>query len=143
MENNSYFQKAHFLNNFRETFLVEKSGKEIKEKVSISLQKEVDEITKYRTELEILKGKIGEEPTKKCDHYWLADGFDDKIENLPMVYDIKDTQCNEDLKYDYNYIVIRLIECIIEKVMMQTILNSYPDNKVYKLTLKEASMLGF
>lgn len=159
MENNiGYFEKSHFLNNFRETFLIEKTGKEIKEKVAIVLQKENDEIEKYKIELDLLKSQIKEDPTEKFDNYYLIDGFEDKIEAIPLMYPWssccetndsvefvgeKEPEEIQKLKNKYNSQVNRLVECMIEGIMMQTVLISYPDKKVFKLTLKEASLLGF
>lgn len=159
MENNiGYFEKSHFLNNFHETFLIEKTGKEIKEKVAIVLQKENNEIEKYKIELDLLKSQIKEDPTEKFDNYYLIDGFEDKIEVIPLIYPWssccetsdsiefvgeKEPEEIQKLKNEYNSKVNKLVECMIEMVMMQTVLISYPDKKVFKLTLKEASLLGF
>lgn len=160
MENNiGYFEKSHFLNNFRETFLVEKTGKEVKEKVTIVLQKENSEIEKYKLELDSLKSQIKEEPTNKFDNYYLIDGFEDKIGEIPLIYQLQSTcpEVNDPvefvgekdpteitaLKHKYDNLVHKLVECMIERSMMQTILTSYPDKKLFKLTLKEASLLGF
>ena len=153
-------EKSHIIDNFRETFLVDKSGREIKEKILVVLQKEQEEISKYNTQLETLKIKIGEDPTEntKETYYYLLDGFEDKVGDVPFHYKEKGvTDITEqpiyttdkpleaiwETKREYNCIVRKLVDCMIEIAMINTVLNSYPDNKMYKLTLREATILGF
>lgn len=156
MNKETYFQKSHFINNFRETFLVEKTGKEIKEKVLNIIAKEELEIVEYKTKLISLKNEIKEEPDVNANeiYYYQIEGFEDKIKEMPLIYKIElqreDSYVGEkplndicELKSNYNNTVFRLINCYIELVMLNTIMSSYPDNKLYKLTLKEASLLGF
>jgi len=152
-------QKSHLLYNFNNTFFVEKLGKEIKEKVLIVLQKEQQELTQYKATMEALKVQVGEEPTSpiKDSFGWKMDGFEDKIEcnfNIYKIEGLKECDLGDyvtdkpveealKLKDQYNVAAGRALDCSIEIAMINTILNSYPDNKSYKLTLKEATILGF
>lgn len=151
-------EKSHLLYGFGDSFLVEKSGKEIKEKLLIILEKEKQEVSEYKIKLETLQIKIGEEPTKsvKDVFYWEIDGNEDLIGELPLVYDCdeeievensyvtdKPIEDVQKLKQEYKSNISKLIGCLKEIKLINTVLTSYPDDKKYKLSLREVSMLGF
>lgn len=149
-------QKSHFLNNFNSSFLVEKKGSEIKERLGSIFEKYQRDSVACRAEIEALKTKIGEDPTVSLEesYDWLIDGFEEKLGELPFLYlspkpvveeYVTDKSIEEllELKGEYDSKVIKYVEGLIEIELIRTILNSYPDNKTYKLTVKEASILGF
>lgn len=155
-------EKAHLLYGFSNTLLIDKSGKEIKEKLVVVLEKYQQEVSAQKVELETLKIKIGEDPGTlfKESQGWRIDGFEDKLGALPLLYPEEELKIGDTLtssgyvtdkpfedicklKYEYNNKAKNLVDTLMEIELVKTILNSYPDNKMYKLTVKEASMLGF
>jgi len=149
---------------YSEKLGIKKTGKEIKEKFKANLQKEQSECNELKAKLGVLKTKIGEEPTKKCD-YWQIDAYEDKGIDIPLVYDYSQMKGEEkispiaetlvvetesqpkenitDLMYKYNDIVRKYIDCQKEILQINTILNNYKDTDIYQLTISQATVLGF
>lgn len=148
---------------YSEKLGIKKTGKEIKEKFKINLDKEKSELNELKSKLSTLKTKIGEEPTKKCD-YWQIESYEDKGIDIPLVYDYSymtekvaydqaETQLligetpkvenTSKLRYEYNEIVRKYIDCQKEILQINTILNNYKDTDVYQLTISQATVLGF
>ena len=152
-------EKSHLLYGFGDSFLVEKTGKEIKEKLSIVLEKEKQEVSEYKVKLEALKTKIGEEPTKsaKDNYYYSIDGNEDILAEVPLTYErnrnlqLVDTEYVTDkpveevwkFKDEYDSYICKLIDCLREIKLINTILTNYPDDKKYKLPLRDIQKLGF
>lgn len=149
---------------YSEKLGIKKTGKEIKEKFKANLQKEQSEASELKAKLGVLKTKIGEEPTKKCD-YWGLDAYEDKGIDVPLVYDYSQMKGEEkmspiaetlvvetesqpkenltSLMYQYNDTVRKYIDCQKEILQINTILNNYKDTDVYQLTISQATVLGF
>ncbi len=157
MENNVFFEKSAFLNNMRDTFTIEKTGKEVKEKVSTLIGKANAKIEGLRLKKEIIRTKIGEDPTKKYLDYYYVSYPDDSID-LPLIYDTNSglvsseeitpviSEVPEDfkkLKYEYNDLSRECVDTRYDLLAMKTIIDSCSDNKVYKFSLNEARSLGF
>lgn len=162
---NGDIEKSHFGKfSYSEKLGIKKTGKEIKEKFKANLQKEQSEANELKAKLGVLKTKIGEEPTKKCD-YWQIDVYEDKGIDIPLVYDYSQMKGEEkmspiaetlvvetesqpkenitNLMYKYNEIVRKYIDSQKEILQINTILNNYKDTDVYQLTISQATVLGF
>lgn len=144
-------------------FVISKKGSEIKTKLKLMLEKEVQESTIYYNKAMAIAAKIGCEPTKSAQefYYYLVDGWEDKIGNIPNVYDYESVceSCNSDLslsvpsepksgdirqlKDEYNYSIRQWIETKREQAMLNTMINNLSDTKEYDLTVREAVILGF
>ena len=163
-ENND-IEKSHLGEfSYSEKLGIKKTGKEIKEKFKANLQKEQSEASELKAKLGVLKTKIGEEPTKKCD-YWGLDAYEDKGLDIPLVYDYSQMKGEEkmspiaetlvveaesqpkenitEMQYKYNDVVRKYIDCQKEILQINTILNNYKDADVYQLTISQATVLGF
>jgi len=153
IEDQDLIEKSH-INEFvyNEDMKVSKTGKELKEKFQEQIKGEVEEIREYSTKIQELLQKIGEQPTKKVDEIWYyrVDGWEDKLPILPMIFGDGYASINEGDgsgvkgdKYEYDQLVGRLIDCNIEIIMLNTMIENMKDNKEYKLTVRQAAMLGF
>lgn len=149
-------QKSH-INEFvfNDNFSVAKTGLELKKKFEEQLKMEIEEIKgNSRKASECLK-EIGEQPTESFEdeYYWVIDGYEDKIQQLPMVFksggEIVDTKYSnqertiQDKKYDYNGLAHKIVDGMIEIIHLNTLINSMIDGKTYKLNIKQAAILGF
>lgn len=152
-------EKAHIIESFSRDLIISKNGSEIKEALDKIVQKEQEEIITLLNQMSELKIKIGEEPTVPAEkeQYYTIDGFEDKITDLPMFYpwDFKnmegdsgyvgDTTPDErnKMRSDYNSIASRFVNCKVEIVMLNTMINNFEDKKSYNLNIRQASILGF
>ena len=141
-------------------FVISKKGNEIKAKLKLMLEKEVQESTVYYNKAMALVVKIGCEPTKSASEqfYYLVDGWEDKIGQIPNVYgwgpvveqccdEISQSEPRTDdlrcLKDEYDQCVRQWIETKREQAMLNTMINNLSDTKEYDLTVREAVILGF
>ena len=145
-------------------FVISKKGSEIKAKLKLMLEKEVQESTVYYNKAMAIAVKIGCEPTKSAQefYYYLIDGWEEQIGQIPNVYDydcLRDSECSSDamlnvpsesksedmgqLKSEYNHSVRQWIETKREQAMLNTMINNLSDTKEYDLTVREAVILGF
>lgn len=150
-------KKSHIINSFSYSdskFSITKRGKEIKEKLLKVLEDEKAEILNYTSKMETLKSEVGEEPTSlfSDDYYYLVDGWEDKIPTLPFVYNcrtqkedimVESNSPSKNLRSEYNDIACRLVQCQIEIKMIETMMDSFEDTRLYDLNVRQASMLGF
>lgn len=154
IEDQDLIEKSH-INEFvyNEDMKVSKTGKELKEKFQEQIKGEVEEIREYMENVNGLLVSIGEQPTKQVKDVWYykIDGWEDKLPVLPMIYgagykSLEGESNSEDRdvnKYKYDQLVSKLIDCYIEVLMLNTMINSMKDSKEYKLTVRQAAMLGF
>lgn len=154
IEDQDLIEKSH-INEFvyNEDMKVSKTGKELKEKFQEQIKGEVEEIREYMENVNGLLVSIGEQPTKQVKDVWYykIDGWEDKLPVLPMIYgagykSLEGESNSEDRdvnKYKYDQLVSKLIDCYIEVLMLNTMINNMKDSKEYKLTVRQAAMLGF
>lgn len=151
-------EKSHIAEHFSNSMKISKKGFAIKEKLQASLQEESESISGLSNKLTELKIKIGEEPTLQAKTYssWLIDGFEDKISDTPLFYEIN-YNIGESIEYvgenkpedvrhlkdEYNNTANKLIQCKIEVVMINTMINNFDDKKSYDLDVRQAAILGF
>jgi len=97
--------------------------------------------------------EIGEMPQKEAKDCigWKLDGWEDKIGFIPKMYgggeliDSNESTVNHitDKMYKHDSTVRNLVDCMIEVVMLNTLINTIKDNKQYSLKVNQAAMLGF
>jgi|GEM_PF-2317661 len=137
---------------------INKKGFDIKEKLMNIKSKESAEIVQKQAELVALKAQIVDEPTEKIDEY-ITD--DIEVANMPLKYNwsecysecIKDSatalespnlvQQVSELKRKYNLCAEKFVKCQVEVKMLDTMINNFEDEKIYNLTVKQATILGF
>lgn len=159
MGNNVFFEKSAFLNNMRDSFIVEKTGKEVKEKVLTLIEKANAKVESLRLKKEIIRTKIGEDPMKKYTDYYYIPFPNDSID-APLVYDTCSTVSSEvdsmgpispqqpsdevlKLKHEYNDLTRECVDTRYDLLSMNTIIDSCSDTKVYTFSLTQATSLGF
>lgn len=147
IEDQDLIEKSH-INEFvySKDFEVSKTGKELKEKFGEQLKEEISEIKEYAVQMNTLLSSIGEQPTKHVKEVWYykIDGWEDKLPVLPMIFGGYYKEEDKDqMKSKYDQLVSRAIDCYIEVLMLNTMINSMSDSRQYKLTVRQASMLGF
>lgn len=152
-------KKSHIIDSFSygdSKFSISKRGKEIKEKLLRVLEDEKSDVSGYISKIEGLKSKIEEEPTIPFSesYYYVIDGWEDKVPTLPLVYNYSypdkeismgqsEVADKEDLRRKYNDTVFKLVQCYIEIKMVETMMDSFEDTRLYDLNVRQASMLGF
>lgn len=165
-------QKSHIIRDFdsQQQFTIDKPGKLIKEKLRKMLEDERTENSTYLTNLAIVRSQIDEDPSgdAKRMYYYRIDGFEDKIglipgepysyeqftgnsidekKSSPQNVNIDTVQYKEDCsckkKSDYNKFLEGWIDSKVEIAMLETMINNLEDNKVYKLSVGQATMMGF
>lgn len=151
-------EKAHIIESFSRDLIISKKGSEIKIALEKVIQNEQNEITTLLNKMSELKIKIGDEPMVPAEKelYYTIDGFEDKITDLPMFYPwgceksdttgyVGDNTPDErnQMRSDYNSAASRLINCKVEIVMLNTMINNFQDNKSYNLNVRQAAVLGF
>ena len=153
--------KSHIGSQFgySENLKVNKKGAEIKEKLITIKDAELSEISTLKSKAEVLKEKAGSEPTEKLDDY-VTDGI--KTNTLLLKYPWNECYCNEqteksldgieikseahivcDSKQEYNRCVEKIARCESEVSLINTMINNFEDAKVYNLSVKQATTLGF
>jgi len=148
IEDKDLIEKSH-INEFvyNKDMEISKTGKELKEKFGEMLKEEIDDVRGLSTKINEKVEEISERPTKKVKDVWgwRIDGWEDKLPVLPLVYNeeyIVGGAPDKD-KCEYDRLVSRLIDCSIEVIMLNTMIDNMKDSKEYKLTVRQASMLGF
>lgn len=168
-ENQEILQKSHleplFYNEAAERgFTVDKKGKDIKEKLRGILQEETSLAHQYTAKAEALRIQIKVEPSKKAEEgYYQAKEFIEVIQPLPNIYSweqmaeelIEDTCCNDisltlkrestitQMMRQYNEEVGKLVKSKVDIALINTMLINFDDGKIYKLTVREATALGW
>lgn len=151
-------------------FTIDKNGIDIKERLVKLLAETQENCSVLRTKWTAMLEKFDKkpsEPATKGLYYWI-DGWEDKIGELPAIFNWEEI-CSRSLeespssdvsfsveaeqpnpekelakqKGDYNDAVEKYIKCRKEIALLETMLANFDDEKVYKLTVKEASMLGW
>lgn len=151
-------------------FTIDKNGIDIKERLVKLLAETQEDCSVLRTKWTAMFEKFDKKPSEPATkelYYWI-DGWEDKIGDLPAVFNWEETcyhsleessspdvgfsvgaeQSNPEKEFakqrrDYNDAVEKYIECKKEIALLETMLANFDDEKVYKLTVKEASMLGW
>ena len=144
-------------------FTIDKNGKEIKERLQKMLQEEQQTCTMLQVNWTEMFSKFEEKPTQPAikELYYMVDGWEDKLGDLPLMFPWDKTYCKsesvegymestpsaeEELckqRRDYNDLVQRYIGCKKEIALLETMIDNFSDEKIYKLTVKEAAMLGW
>lgn len=163
-------EKSHIENLFEHDapsrgFTIDKSGSEIKERLKGLLHQEDHEVTLLEAKMSSLLTSIpeGDKPTKPVadTYYYMVDGWGHKLGDLPMMYDWSEVDtpptecvCNDcvagtkpqkehNVKREYNELVYKYIAAKKEIALLMTMLENFSDEKIYSLTVREATMLGW
>lgn len=149
---NNILEKSHISDfTYSDRFSVNKTGKEIKERLTKIYNDERLEQTELKLKFNNLLEKISEAPEKDID-YWRIDGYIDrgidspKIFNCYQLVDSSKTNTIEDnssLKSEYDELVKKYIDSQKECIQINTMLNNFKDSDIYKLTVNQATILGF
>lgn len=149
-------------------FVIDKRGKEIKEKLRKMLEEEERSKSMLEIRIDTLRAHINEDPDVDIpkDRYYLVDGWMEKMSNIPDLYSwdkINSQECakeNPELVADsgpsntmkkpcvqkmqeYNDCVYKYIDCQKEIAMLNTMLSNFKDDAIYSLTVREATLLGW
>ena len=92
----------------------------------------------------------------------MVDGWEDKLGDLPLMFPWDQLCCDKPVdansymestpkaeeevckqRRDYNELVEKYIGCKKEIALLETMIDNFSDDKIYKLTVKEAAMLGW
>lgn len=146
----------------------DKSGKEIKEKVTTLAGKIDGKITEYKGEMAALVTKIGFLPTEEMDEYEMR-GMPDECRDkkrynwscvyfepantamhVPVSSDDKpvakksaSTQEEADNCRNYNNVMRKYCECLGDKLKAEVFLRNINEKKSYTLSLPQLAALGF
>ena len=165
---NDTLQKSHIENMFESDapsrgFTIDKKGIEIKERLKKMLADEQATETMLRIKWTELLPKLDKQPTSPAikARYYMVDGWEDKLGDLPLMFEWEDLDCcapvsdsyvsetpqaeadSKKLRREYNDLVEKYIGCKREIALLETMLAGFSDTKVYKLTVREATMLGW
>lgn len=160
-------KKSHivdFLDNYesKSVFTVNKSGKEIKEKIVPILEKERIRLSELQTKLTLFRDKIDCEPTEHFSNY-RYNQWKEVVGEMPKLYSYEtckeysesstnSTFPNEDtkeefpqskLKCDYNDLVHCFSGAKVDIAILETLITNIDDQKQYTLPISDASKLGF
>ena len=146
-------------------FTIDKKGTEIKERLNGLLQQEEHESTLLEAKMSAMLSSMpeGEKPTKSVSetYYYMVDGWEHKLGDLPMMFDWSevdskdhDSGCgcsdctagttnNKNVKREYNELVYKYISTKKEIALLRTMIENFSDDKMYSLTVREATMLGW
>lgn len=140
---NEEISKSH-INQFAssEEFLIGKTGRELKDKFQYQFKLELEEVKENNKKALEFLTEAGSKPDREFGdlYYWMIDGYEDKLQMLPMVF--MDSEGN-DAKSMYNEYVSRIVAGYIEMLQLKTMINNLKDDKTYKLNVNQATMLGF
>lgn len=165
----SELQKSHIEEIFDKDapsrgFTIDKNGKEIKERLQKMLAEEQQTCTMLQVQWTEMLAKFEEKPTVPPikELYYMVDGWEDQLGDLPLMFPWDKIYCNEAAPVDgymettpsteaelckqrreYNDLVQRYIGCKKEIALLETMIDNFSDEKIYKLTVKEAAMLGW
>lgn len=151
-------------------FVIDKRGKEIKEKLRVMLDEEQRAKATLDIRMDTLKASIDGDPDVNVvkDRYYMVDGWVDVLTDIPDMYSwdsingsaksvagdsLSDSPMDSGpstLKKpdsqkmnEYNDCVYKYIECQKEIAMLNTMLSNFKDDAVYSLTVREATLLGW
>ena len=152
-------------------FVIDKRGKEIKEKLRAMLDEEQRAKATLDIRMDTLKASIDGDPDVNVvkDRYYMVDGWVDVLTDIPDMYswdsinggakpvatdsslsDIPVESGPSTMKKpdsqkmeEYNGCVYKYIECQKEIAMLNTMLSNFKDDAIYSLTVKEATLLGW
>lgn len=162
-------EKSHVENLFEcgapeRGFTIDKKGIEVKERLKKMLAEEQGTETMLRVKWTELLPKLDKQPTTPAikARYYMVDGWEDKLGDLPLMYEWEDLDCCiesssdaymentpsadaecKKLRREYNDLVEKYIGCKREIALLNTMIEGFSDTKIYKLTVKEATMLGW
>ncbi len=164
-------KKGHIIDAFAyartEDFSIKKTGKELKEKLDKVIAYETAEISKYLALASQYKCP-DIEPMGVISEYMLSGYSSSSFENLPKLYSYEqkkkyrggdedntikenesyfDSNQKEMSTYDkmqkYNDYIRKVVECMVEVKIANTIKNGVDDNKTYPLSIRQAAAIGF
>lgn len=163
-------EKSHIENLFEHDapsrgFTIDKPGTEIKERLKGLLHQEEHELTLTEAKISGILATIpdNEKPTKPVSevYYYIVDGWESKLGDLPMMYPWDEvdspkvvdscmcSDCQSDkrpegnAKREYNELVYKYVGTKKEIALLMTMIENFSDDKVYSLTVREATMLGW
>lgn len=157
------------INDVLADFFVEKTGKEVKEKIQYIKTLDDNEAAGHVVSANELLKQCTIKPTDtNCIGDYELRGTKIKFGAIPMMFSWDEVSAfdkqNEnnisqpvqyaqkqevlDKKVDnpyrlYNQHIRMYVECRVESIILDTVLNNMSDKKVYKLTAEQASKLGF
>lgn len=119
---------------------IDKKGSEIKEKLVSYKQEVISMISDYSSKQGELKTKIGQEPSAERDYM----GYGYKAYPYQNIYDNEGTsQESSDMKRQFNEISLKICELKKELNLTDTYIGNIKVDKMYKLPVRVASVLGF
>lgn len=144
-------------------FTIDKTGAEIKPRLQKMLADEQSVCTMLQTKWTTMLGQFEQQPMVPAikARYYMVDGWEDKLGDLPAMFGWDNLNCDscESDNYmettpnaeqclckqrrEYNEVVEKYIGCKREIALLETMLDNFQDDKIYKLTVKEAAMLGW
>ena len=152
---------------YSEDFRVEKTGKEIKEKLQIELTSLMNKKVESVSQMQNLVKEIEQMPSGKADS-WMMRGFEKYLGEVPRQYchsQIYPSKQNSDLYIqdyvssgeivpvipqstvdkmrEYNSISSDYIRVCVEIIKLETVINNLSDSKKIKLAPSLAAQLGF
>lgn len=164
-------EKSHIENMFEHDapqrgFTIDKKGSDIKERLKKLLTEEQGVETMLRIKWTEILPKLDKQPTVPAikARYYLVDGWEDKLGDLPLMFEWEDIDCApvaesksdcyvestpsaeaecKKLRREYNDLVDKYIGCKREIALLNTMIDGFSDTKTYKLTVREATMLGW
>jgi hypothetical protein len=150
-----------FARNQKDTPLIKKKGRDIKEKLSAQLVSLKSKKGSKFTELHICVKKIGFSPKAKMSGY-MVDGFENRLKNMPLKYDHSQIYGNKlqgsaplgqvennvsqevsNEIYKYNRIAYNYVKDMVECIKTQTVIDAIQEGKIYPMTVDVAAKLGF
>lgn len=149
---------------------IAKTGSEIKTAlIATSVFIKADE-SKHKAEMAEERKEVGFDPEGKFDEYD-TDGLENRVEDMPSRYSYEQMYPNDGVKEsvgvssfdsvetspvtstvtpeikkcmrEYNDHARRYLKCKLQSVYMATAIKNLDDKRSYKLTIKEAAILGF
>jgi hypothetical protein len=170
VSNTNEFEKAIVDDlSYSEDFRIEKTGKEVKEKLQVELSTIATEKITFISKMESLVKEIGCLPSGKPDQ-WQIRGFEKYLGEVPRQYPYEQIYPNKksegcypdsgselpsygitpvdskmivDKMREYNQIASNYICRCIDAIKLKTVIDNLPDTKKIKLAPQLASQLGF
>jgi hypothetical protein len=166
LQNVNDFEKSIVDGVSGEDFRIEKTGKEVKEKLGIELTIIAGDKVAAVAKMEALVATIGSLPNGSADRYCFQ-GFERYIGGVPRVYSYEqlypsqvknqdseieatdtpapavDVKSASEKMREYNQIATDYIRRCVEEIRLKTVMGNLPDGKKIKLASQLASELGF
>jgi hypothetical protein len=151
---------------YSEDFRVEKTGKEVKDKLQLEMAAIATEKVAFITKMEVLVTAIDQLPNGKCDR-WQIQGYEKHLGDVPRQYTYEqlypgNNDKKEDINYpmvetpapvitknitdkmrEYNQLASDYVRRCINAIILKTVIDNLSDNKKIKLAPQLASQLGF